>query len=190
MSLLAILGWAYGGYKNPLDQIGMFFKSASQISAPAPVGIASYPWQWLINEVQIPYLVIRGNIIAGGKLIGSVTMVAFMGAMNPAILYLTIPSVAYTVYRYYRMRDDFSLFTLLWFAFTYLPYYPMSVILHRIMYIFYFLSTIPAVCLAISCGIYDLKTITKNTMWRLLIVLYLLLVLVGFYLFFPFKTIP
>jgi predicted membrane-bound dolichyl-phosphate-mannose-protein mannosyltransferase len=191
LPLLALLGWLYGGYTNPLAQMGQFFSSAAKLTSSTPQGIASYPWQWLINEVQIPYIIVRGNIVAGGKVLGTITMVAFMGAMNPAILYLTIPSMGYMAYRYIRARDNFSLFTILWFVFTYLPYYPMSFLFHRIIYIFYFLSTIPAVCLAISCGLVDSKKVIKKVnRYRLLIVLYLLLVLVGFYIFFPFKTIP
>mgnify|MGYP001116757591 CR=1 FL=1 len=192
LSILAILGRLYGGIINPLDQIVLIFKSASQLATPVLEGIASYPWQWLINEVQIPYYVVRGNVMVEGKLIGTVTMLAFVGAMNPAILYLTLPSIAYVGYRYWRTRDNLSLFTLLWFIFTYLPYFPMSLVGHRIMYIFYFLNTIPAICLAISCGLSDLRIVNKKLarLHLILVGLYLILVLAGFIMLFPFKTIP
>ena len=144
LSLLTVLGQLYGGYTNPVDQMAMMFKIASKLTSPALTGIASYPWQWLINQAQIPYMVVRGNVMAGGKLVGTVTMVAFMGAMNPAILYLTVPSVAYVAYRYWRTRSDFNLFAILWFVFTYLPYYPMSFIFHRMMYIFLFSKHYPS----------------------------------------------
>jgi predicted membrane-bound dolichyl-phosphate-mannose-protein mannosyltransferase len=192
LSTLAILGWLYGGYINPFDQIILFFKSASQLAKPTLEGIASYPWQWLLNENQIPYHVTNVNVLSGGEVIRTYPSRAFWGAMNPAILYLVIPSIAFVTYRYWRTRDNLCLFTLLWFIFTYLPYYPMSIIMHRIMYIFYFLSAIPPVCLAIAYGLTELKISNKKlaNIYRISVYVYLLLVLVGFYLYFPFKVIP
>jgi predicted membrane-bound dolichyl-phosphate-mannose-protein mannosyltransferase len=192
LSTLAVLGWLYGGYINPFDQIILFFKSASQLAKPTLEGIASYPWQWLINENQIPYHVTNVNVLSGGEVIRTYPSRAFLGAMNPAILYLVLPSIAFVAYRYWRTRDNICLFTLLWFVFTYLPYYPMSFIMHRIMYIFYFLSAIPPVCLAIAYGLTELKISNKKlaTFYKISVYVYLVLVLVGFYLYFPFKIIP
>ena len=145
-----------------------------------------------MNEAQIPYYVVTGRVTSGGEYIMTVTLKAFIGAMTPAIIYLTIPSIAYITYRYVRKRDNASLFILLWFIVTYLPYYPMSLIMHRIMYIFYFLSAIPAVCLAISYGIWDLRNIFKkySSLYLIIICVYLAMVLIGFYMLFPFKTFP
>ena len=192
LSLHAFLGWLYGGYINPFNHMFGFISYAAKLARPQLEGIASYPWQWLMNEAQIPYYVVTGRVTHGGEYIMTVTLKAFIGAMTPAIIYLTIPSIAYTTYRYVRIRDNASLFILLWFIFTYLPYYPMSLIMHRIMYIFYFLSAIPAVCLAISYGIWDLRSIfKKHTILHLIIIcVYLAMVLFGFYMLFPFKTFP
>lgn len=192
LSLHTFLGWLYGPTINPFSQMFGFISLASKLARVQLEGIASYPWQWLMNEAQIPYYVVRGRVTSGGEYITTVTLRAFIGAMTPAIIYLTIPSIAYTTYRYVRTRDNASLFILLWFIFTYLPYYPMYLIMHRIMYIFYFLSAIPAVCLAISYGIWDLRNIfKKHTRLHLIIVcVYLAVVLISFYMLFPFKTFP
>jgi hypothetical protein len=60
----------------------------------------------------------------------------------------------------------------------------MSIIGHRIMYLFYFLSTLPSVCIAISHMIIDQKPP------RMIIVIYFAAVLGGFIGFFPFKVVP
>ena len=153
----------------------------------------SYPWQWLMNEGQISYLVVSGKVTTlEGEFVRKVILISFRGAINPAILFLTIPSMIYVGYSYLRRRDNFSLFIILWFAFTYLVYYPMAIIGNRVTYIFYFLSTIPAVCLAIAYGLLELKNLNVKVarFHNVLIVSYLMLVLAGFYIYFPFKAIP
>ncbi|OGD54849.1 hypothetical protein A3K80_01345 [Candidatus Bathyarchaeota archaeon RBG_13_38_9] len=190
--LFAIIDYLYGPYKNPFTHLEFILKFTSKITRTSFEGIMSYPWQWLINEVQIPYLVTSGKVTVKGEYLRTVTLIDFKGVMNPAILFLTIPAILYVGYSYYRKRDNFTLFTLLWFALTYLPYYPMVFLGNRVMYIFYFLSTIPAVCLAIAYGLLELRNVNVKIVrfHNILIVIYLMLVLVGFYIYFPFKTIP
>jgi predicted membrane-bound dolichyl-phosphate-mannose-protein mannosyltransferase len=182
--LLTIFDRVWVGYNNPLDHISYMYDYYKSLTSVAPEGIASYPWQWLINEVKIPYLTVNVDVRANGKLIGSHPSIAFQGAINPLIIYLAIPTIVYCIYAVYKKRDETALFTTIWFIMTYLPFYPMSIITHRIMYLFYFLPTLPSVCIAISYLFYDRKTD------RIVILSYLFAVLIGFVLLFPFKLIP
>jgi hypothetical protein len=92
--------------------------------------------------------------------------------------------MAYNVYQYYETRSEFSLFMLAWFAMTYLPYFPAAIFGHRIMYIFYFLNTVPAVAASVAGMIVDQKPP------RIIVVFYVAAVIIGFYMMFPFKVIP
>jgi dolichyl-phosphate-mannose--protein O-mannosyl transferase len=111
--------------------------------------------------------------------------ITFWGAMNPSILYLTLPAIAYSGYTYIRQKkNDLALLSIVWFVVTYLPYYPVVLLGNRVTYLFYFLPTIPAVCTAISYMIAD-----QNPP-KLVVLFYLGVVLISFSLMFPFKVIP
>ena len=184
LGLLTIMDRWWGGYNNPFDHIAFIYEYTKNLTRLVPEGIESYPWQWLLNEVKIPYLTVNVNILSDSTVTGSYTSVAFVGAMNPLIIYLCIPTIAYISYEYYKKREDLSLLTLLWFVCTYLPFYPMSMIGHRIMYLFYFLSTVPSLCMAISYMIIDQKPP------RMIVVIYFAAVIGAFISFFPFKVVP
>jgi len=104
--------------------------------------------------------------------------------MNPTILYLTIPAMLYSAYSYFDRQDDFSLFVLVWFAASYLPYLPAVIFAHRVTYLFYFLLPMPAVAGGVAHMVAD-----QNPP-KVVVIFYLSVVLVWFYLMFPFKVIP
>jgi len=182
--LLTVFDRLWVGFNNPFDHISFIYSYTKALTRLVPEGIESYPWQWLINEVKIPYLTVNVNVYSNDVMTKTYPSVAFTGAMNPLIIFLTIPAILYSAYSYYEKREDLTLFTVIWFALTYLPFYPMSILWHRIMYIFYFLSTIPSVCIAITYLFLDQRP------HRIIILAYVIAVLVGFGLLFPFKTVP
>ena len=181
--ILTVLDRLWVGYSNPLDHIQFILNYSSSLVSSCPNGIISCPWQWLINQVTIPYLTVNVEVTSG-SVTKKFDSISFMGAMNPAILYLTIPAMLYLAYDAYAKKGDFSLFTLIWFAITYLPYYPATIIGHRVTYLFYFLMTMPAVCAGVAYMIAD-----QNPP-KLVVLFYLIVVAVSFYLMFPFKVIP
>jgi len=184
LALLAVLDRIWGGYANPFDHVTFIYNYTKALVREAPEGIESYPWQWLLNEVKIPYLTVNVNYYSGGVVVGTSTIVAFQGAMNPLIIFLCIPSLGYMAYTYLRSRNEFPLFILLWFCLTYIPFFPMSIFMHRIMYLFYFLNTVPSVCGAIAFMMVDQKPP------RIVVLAYLVAVLAAFAMLFPFKTVP
>jgi len=177
--LLAVFDRLWVGYSNPFTHMQFILNYSTALTSSCPNGIISCPWQWLINQVQIPYLTV--SVSSGSTRYDSI---AFLGAINPAILYLTIPVMAYSAYQYFKRKEDLTLFAFVWFAVTYLSYYPLVIVGHRVTYLFYFLSTIPALCGGIAYMIAD-----QNPP-KLVVIFYLAVVAVSFYLMFPFKIVP
>jgi len=187
IGLLFVLDYFWGGYKNPFEHLSYIYSYTSGLRAPdvrKPTDIWSYPWEWLLNYVKIHYATVNVTVSTNTGITQSYTSIDFIGAMNPVIVFLTIPVMLYNIYYYRKTKSDFSLFMLAWFVMTYLPYLPGAIIGHRIMYIFYFLNTVPAVCASIAGMIVDQKPP------RAFVLLYIVAVLLGFYVMFPFKVIP
>jgi len=184
VGLLFVMDRLWVGYPSPIEHITFILDYTRALVAPFPTGIQSYPWQWLLNQVQIPYLKVDVNKIVDDTVVGTYASVHFNGAMNPLIVYLTLPTVIYQAYLYFSRRQDISLFAIAWFAGTYLPFIPMALLWNRIMYLFYFLNTVPSVCIAITSMALDQKPP------KIIMGLYLLAVIGMFVMMFPFKAVP
>ena len=181
--LLTIMDRYWVGFSNPFDHIRYILNYSAALTSTCPNGIISCPWQWLLNQITIPYL--RVNVQqTSGTVTSSYVSVSFEGAMNPAISFLTIPALLYCSYNYYQRRDDLSLVSLVLFAATYLPFYPAVILGQRVTYLFYFLVAVPAVCAAIAYMIADTK------LPKFVIIFYLAVVVYIFIVMFPFARIP
>lgn len=182
--LFFLLDWFWVGYKNPFDHLSYIYDYNMVLTRDVLENIESYPWQWLFNEVRIPYLIVNVDIYSDSQIIDTHSSIAFQGVMNPFIIFLTIPSIIYSAYIALKIYDKTALFALIWFSTLYLPYYPASLISHRIMYLFYFLPTIPSICIAIS------NIFAYQRSLRIILFIYAIMVVIGFAFLFPFKTFP
>jgi predicted membrane-bound dolichyl-phosphate-mannose-protein mannosyltransferase len=180
--LLTIMDQYWVGL-DPVHHIQYILTYSAALTSACPKGIISCPWQWLINQVTIPYLTVNVQTTAG-TVSSRYVSISFQGAMNPAISFLTIPALLYCSYYYSQRRDDLSLVSLVLFAATYLPFYPAVILGQRVTYLFYFLSAVPAVCAGIAYMIAD----SKLPKW--VILFYLAVVLYIFVIMFPFQRIP
>ncbi len=185
--LMAFLDFFWAGYKNPFEHLSHIYTYTFALRAPdvrGPNEIWSYPWEWLLDERRIPYATVNVSVYTDNVLSRTYPSVQFLGAMNPVIVFLTIPVVAYSAYSYYKTRNGFALFILAWFSMTYLPFIPAAVFGHRIMYIFYFLNTLPAVAAGIA------YMLVQESPPKIIVVMYVVAVLAAFYMMFPYKIIP
>jgi predicted membrane-bound dolichyl-phosphate-mannose-protein mannosyltransferase len=106
-------------------------------SSYAQFGNVCPPWLWIFNRNAIEYLsrVIDGSLV-----------VKYVGVMNPLLVYIMLPAVAYSIWHYRNTRDRADLFGVVWWAWSYLVYYPLA-FAGRAMYLFYMLPVMGAISL-------------------------------------------
>ena len=144
------------GYTDPVDHLAHVYEYGVSLTAQEyPSSIESSPWQWLLNEVPIPYLRVNNTVTVDAKVVSSQSIVDFQGAMNPFVIAMLPLAVAYLLERALRTREALPLLMLALFAATYLPSFAMAVLAHRASYIFYFLPVLPALCTGIAYFLLD-----------------------------------
>jgi dolichyl-phosphate-mannose-protein mannosyltransferase len=157
---------------------------ATKLTSPnGPVGIASYPWQWLINQGSINYFTTSVSVSSGGKVIASHTVVAFRGEMNPAIILLALPALAIAVDTAIRYREDLSVLAVAWFAATYLPFLEVSLVQHRTSYLYYMVVVLPAVYIAVA------QMLSRRWLPRAVLFGYIPILGYEFLALYPFRTL-
>jgi dolichyl-phosphate-mannose-protein mannosyltransferase len=119
-----------GLLKHGLDQTGsLTFESAKHVSM-------SRPWEWVFNLEIMPYWY-------GPHYIGLVSF---------SVWALSMPALLYMAFRTFK-RDTAGLFGVVWYFATWVVWIPLSLVTNRVSFIFYFLPTVPAICLGIAMGL-------------------------------------
>ena len=181
-ALLTVMDHFWVGYPWAWPHISYILSYSTALTSSCPNGIISCPWQWLLNQVSIPYLHVNVTTTSG-NVTSSYASVSFTGQMNPAISYLTIPAMLYCSYNYYQRRDDLSLLVVALFAATYLPFYPAVIIGQRVTYLFYILQAVPAICAGIAYMVVDTR------LPKYVVLFYLAVVVYAFCVMFPFNLL-
>jgi len=159
-----------GGPFAHLEQ--MISYAAQQVSPHGPQGIASYPWQWLVDLKPIVYLQINPSL-PGAGLYAIHPVARFLGMVSPPIMLLALPALAFCAYRllWPRRRVDgavvrldggelqLAILGIAWFIGTWLPFEVLSVIDSRTSYLYYMVIVMP--------GIYVAVTYLISRAWRL-----------------------
>lgn len=136
---------------GPIGQIRhMLSYAAHQTSPHGPMGIASYPWQWLVDSGSITYLNINPAQPTSG-LFGVRPPAHFLGLISPPVLVFGLPglivaAIALVVAR--RRTDEVELTALAWFLGTFMPFVLLSLIYQRTSYLFYMLIVMPGLYMA------------------------------------------
>jgi dolichyl-phosphate-mannose-protein mannosyltransferase len=166
LAMLQIMGWIAAPYSPqtgklvPDGAIGhlqhIFSYAANQTSPHGPKGIASYPWDWLVDVKPITYLQINpGRPTAALNQIEPA--VHFLGMISPPILLLGLPGLLIAAVGVVRPRlrgsgaglSDVGVVGLAWFVGTYLPFVLASLIESRTSYLYYMVIVMPGIYLAV-----------------------------------------
>jgi hypothetical protein len=188
---LWLLDLHWSTYTNPISHLAAIWSYGTKLTHPAgPTGIESWPWEWLINEVQIPYLTVTVTVckesLGNGipcptdDIIRQYASILFRGALNPYLIAGLPMALAYALARLRGLDKRNALLALVWFALAYLPFLPATVLDHRISYIYYMLPAVPAIALA-SAELFSDKRIPRAVTAG-----YIVGILYGFAGYFPF----
>jgi hypothetical protein len=156
-------------------------QAARLTRSTGPLYDESYPWQWLANDVEINFFK-RELDVPGSRPPVKRTLIFYRGAMNPFVLGITPLAIAAAVYLVVTGNSILALFSLALFTGTYLTNFPPAIFANRVEYIYYFALAVPAVALA---GAQFLRRFVPGS----LIWAYAVMVLFGFYEYFPFRDV-
>lgn len=129
----------------------------------------------------MPYYHLDQVTQVGTQVIARVHQIRFTGAMNPFLVFVAPMALAAGTAYAWKLHDRVSALALAWVAATYLPYFALAAT-GRVMYIFYFLATVPALAMALA-GL--LERLPAPVRW-----VYLAAYLGGFIALFPFRVMP
>ena len=137
-------------YSNSFVHTAYMLCYARKLTSPnGPVGIASYPWQWLIDLEPINYYTVNVTVGSGmDKVVHP--QVAFQGLINPAIILLAVPAFSLAVADTFRRRDPVAILVVAWTLGTYLPFVYESAFEQRTSYLYYMVVVLPAVYLGVA----------------------------------------
>ena len=89
---------------GPFAHLWHMITYAAGLTSPhGPQGIASYPWQWLLDVKPITYLRINPSL-PGDGLYAIHPVAAFLGMMSPPIMAVGVPALLFCAYRIVRRR--------------------------------------------------------------------------------------
>ncbi len=78
-----------------------------------PANQESYPWQWLINDVQMTYARVDEQLKNGDVVVETRAVINFRGAMNPIVIAMALPAFAFAGWRAWKFpHDKVSLWTI------------------------------------------------------------------------------
>ena len=146
---------APAGFHNPIEHTNFMLCYAGKLTNPTgPTGIASYPWQWLINMVTIDYYTVSTTVTSNGQTVATYPIISFQGEMNPAIIFLALPGLAVALRGMWVERDTFSVLCVAWLLGTYLPFVvaaaPLGTYGNRTSYLYYMVVVLPGVYAAVA----------------------------------------
>jgi predicted membrane-bound dolichyl-phosphate-mannose-protein mannosyltransferase len=194
--MLQVMGWIAAPYSPQTGKLvpggafghaaHMLSYAANQTSPHGPRGIASYPWDWLLDIKSITYLRINpGRPTAALNQVEPA--VHFIGLISPPILLLAIPALLYAgvgVVRRRRSANEVGVVGLAWFLGTYLPFVAASLIESRTSYLYYMVIVMPGIYVAVA------NLIARIGARRKIVWVWMACVLAAAVVLYPFTPLP
>jgi dolichyl-phosphate-mannose-protein mannosyltransferase len=157
----------------------MFSYAAGQTSPHGPKGIASYPWEWLIDLKPINYLNV--TVTSGGS---RTSTVHFLGLISPPMLLFALPALALALRAAWRGGLEVDAVAAGWFCGTWLPFLALSLFWARTSYLYYMVIVMPGIYLALA------RLFSRPRMPRWALGGWLGLVALAAVLSYPFLALP
>jgi predicted membrane-bound dolichyl-phosphate-mannose-protein mannosyltransferase len=157
----------------------MLSYAAGQTSPNGPKGIASYPWDWLIDLKPINYLEVTVSSATSRT-----WTVHFLGLISPPMLLFAIPALALALRSGWRGGLDVDVVAVAWFLGTWLPFVALSLFWQRTSYLYYMVIVMPGIYLALA------RAFTRPWVPRWVLGGWLALVLAAAVLLYPLLPIP
>ena len=130
-------------FKRILDMLT--WQSGQAVTADYRAAVhPTAPWQWFIRP--------GGILTSGATDWGDTEKIRRVLYLTPTIWVLVVPSMGYLLYRYFFTKKNRKTprFILLWFGATCLPWIPVELITNRMMFTYYLLPTVGAICIAVA----------------------------------------
>jgi 4-amino-4-deoxy-L-arabinose transferase-like glycosyltransferase len=185
---LTLLDMALSRFPSPVDHIVRMVTYGANLKAPITVGLCpeadSRPWQWIFNECQINYYRSDVTVRVGTEIVKKYATIEFRGALNPFLAGAIPLAALFTAWYAWRTRDRLAIWAIAWGAANYVPYLLLALFTPRIMYIYYALPLVPAAAVGIAL------LLTRAGLPRAVLWGFLVLYLIGFAAYFPFRQIP
>jgi predicted membrane-bound dolichyl-phosphate-mannose-protein mannosyltransferase len=178
----------FSSVASPIDHLAHMLRYGASLTAEPGRGGGcpgfSQPWQWLFNDCEINYLRVATGVEAPDGTVINVPTIDFRGAMNP-VLAAAIPIAGlFAIWAAFRTGDPVARWAVLWAAANYLPFVFIALASERVMYLFYFLPVVPAVAAALAV-LLTRSGLPRFVQWGFLVAFTL-----GFFAYYPFRTIP
>jgi predicted membrane-bound dolichyl-phosphate-mannose-protein mannosyltransferase len=145
--LLPVLDYALTGeLYDPLGRVQDILTVTRSITFSQYTNMyASRPWDWVLRPTVMPYYWDPQYVAVVSFTVGALII--------PAMVCMAIAA---------RRGNRIGLFSVSWFACTYLVWIPLSLITDRMSYVFYFYPAVGAVCLGLAWGLSTLVVRSKR----------------------------
>jgi len=211
ISGLAVYDYAYNAFPSPLAHLDFILNYHSSLSYRCYDGVPllycihrdtpnskegvviDLPLRWTIpinTFAPAPYYVTEVTIDGY-----SYKPIAYYGIYSPIwwltwiIIIMTAPTAVRTLLlvfsKNYQNIDEKSLlefFVFMWICFNYFVYFPVAYLLHRWVYTFYFIQTVPAIALALPHSLWE------DRVGRLILIMVIGIQLWWLFMWFPVKS--
>lgn len=185
----------FGALTNPVLNFIFYFHYQSTLTGcGSTTSWNCYPWNWILpfNIDPSGYYVVTNTVKTtlsnGLERVVVSHPIDWLGIGNFAVWYAIWPLVAMIAYKAVRRKlTKVDGFIATWIAATYLPWYYVSLVLHRVEYSFYFINTDPALALGIPVLISSMVPETNRRTQNFLLLVWLAAAVYFFIMFFPVK---